>query len=114
MTTEPQLIDLMEPVLRLMQAHGFTAIDQLPGAAEVKIDAQWYLAVNGHDAEIEVTPPDCMSVSLRPYHFVVWYNGWLAGLFHPFGGSLAAGSAANEGALCAAIEKHIADLGALG
>lgn len=109
MTTEPQLIALMGPVLRLVQAHGFTAIDRLPGAAEIEIDAQWYLAVNGHDSEIEVSAPGRMPATIPPYNFAVWYNGWLAGLFHPFDGSFAAGSAANEKEFCAAIETYLKD-----
>lgn len=104
----------MEPILKLMQAHGLTAINQLPGAAEVRIDEQYHLAVNGHDVDIQVQPPEAMVTILPPYHFAVWYNGWVAGIFDPFGGSFAAGGAANEELFCAAIEKHIAELGAPG
>ena len=99
--------DVLAWVMSLFQMHGISSIKDLPGCAEVKIDDHWYIAANGHKEGITVVPGGMMEVELTPYNFAVWYNGWLAGLFDPFEGIFAAGSAANADAFCAAIKEHL-------
>lgn len=110
MRFENQLCTLLGPILDLAKAHGVANIKTLPGAWEIAINDAWYLAANGQDEEIDVSAPNGMAVTLPPYHFAVWYNGWLAGLFSPYGGEIAAGEAANEQTLIRAIRDHIARL----
>ena len=105
---EQQLCTIMEPLCELVSAHGATNIKDLPGAWECRIDDTWYVACNGHDEEITVEPEGTMGADIPPYHFAVWYNGWLAGLFHPYGGVFAAGSGANEETFTEAVRAHIA------
>ena len=44
---------------------------------------------------------------LQTYTVAVWYQGWLAGLFTPFGGVFAAGEGANEDTFLAAIDTAL-------
>lgn len=106
-----QLCPIIDPLMELTQAHKAVNIQDLPGAWECKIDDAWYVACNGHDEAISVSPPDAMAIDVPPYHFAVWYNGWLAGLFHPYGGEFAAGTAANEEAFTAAVRQSISSKG---
>ena len=75
-----------------------------------QIDDQWFIAVNGQETDAEVKPCESMTATLRPYHFGVWYNGWLAGVLNPMGGGfLAAGTEANEESFCLAVQTVIAN-----
>lgn len=107
---EPQLCTIMEPLLELVQAHEVTNIKDLPGAWECKVDDTWYVACNGHDELLSVEPPGTMGADIPPYYFAIWYNGWLAGVFHPYGGIFAAGTGANEETFTVAVQRHIAAL----
>ena len=108
------VLTILDPIMRLAQLHGVERINELSGAWEQKIDDQWYLAVNGHDGDdIEITPSGGMSCKIPPYHFCVWYNGWIAALFHPYDGTFAAGDEANEDKFIAAVEKHIQNFPAM-
>lgn len=102
-----QLCAIIVPLLELTQAHNVTNIKDLPGAWEIAVDEKWYVACNGQDEQISVEPAGTMGAKIPPYHFAVWYNGWLAGLFHPYGGVFAAGTGANEETFTAAVRKHI-------
>lgn len=104
------MVNLMEPIIELIEAHGVSGINKIPGAYEIKIDECWYLAVNGHQKEIKVKPKNLMEVMLPPFHFAVWFDGFLAGLFHPEDGVFAAGSGANEKKFIKAIKKHIKNI----
>jgi hypothetical protein len=44
---------------------------------------------------------------IQPFFCYVEYNEWPAGLFTPYDGAMAAGTAANEDALIAALEAAI-------
>jgi len=101
---------IMELLLELVQAHNIINIKDLPGAWECKIDDIWYVACNGHQEQLSVNPPNTMGADIPPYYFAVWYNGWLAGLFHPYGGIFAAGTGANEETFTWAVKAHIAAL----
>ena len=53
-----------------------------------------------------------VGVVIPPFHFAVWFHGWLAGLFDPArGGAFAAGSAANEEEFKAALRAAMAKEG---
>ena len=105
-----QLCTIMDPLLELVQAHEVRNIKDLPGAWECKIDNVWYMACNGHDETLTVIPEGMMAANVPPYHFAVWYNGWIAGIFHPYGGVFADGTGANEETFTEAVRAHIARL----
>lgn len=97
-------------IVDLAAALAVRDIKDLPGAWEYKLDETWYVAVNAHSTVHTVTPPGGMAVPVGPYEFAVWYNGWLAALFHPMaGGAFASGKGANtrtfHKAATAAIRK---------
>jgi hypothetical protein len=103
--TEQPILEIMGTIIELFWAHDMANIKDLPGAAEIKIDDKWYIAANGHDVEVEVIPKGTMGAKLPPYHFAVWYLGWIAGIFNPCGGEFIGGLAEDE--FCAAVQKHI-------
>lgn len=79
---------------------GARSIKDLPGCWEHQIDAQWWVALNGHNEPIK-----CSSgVEVPPYTMYVMYNGWPAGLISPAGGTMAAGAAANEDTFIAVVK----------
>jgi len=100
----------MNPVIELITAHNVHNIKDLPGAWECKIDARWYLACNGHNEELSVNPDGTMGADIPPYHFAVWYNGWLAGLFNSYGGWFVGNDAANEETFAEAIRAHVLEM----
>lgn len=91
-------------VVNMMERKGIHHINALPGCAEVKVDKNWTVAVNGHGSERTAEPAGCMSASVPPFECVVWYNGWYAGSFSPYEGFMAAGKGANEDAFIRACE----------
>lgn len=93
---------IMEGIIELTNADGLKTIKGM--IWERKVDDKWYVAVNGKGEVGKVTPEGSMEIDLQPYYVAVWYNGWLAGLFHPAaGGMIAAGEGANEDTLIAAL-----------
>lgn len=90
-------------------------IKKLPGPWELRIDANWRIAVNGHGHEIRVAPAECMEVTIPPFAMAVWWNGWLAGLLTPFAGTIVAhpsGQGASEDALILALQAAIESVAA--
>jgi hypothetical protein len=87
-------------IVELAIAKGAQSIRDLPGCWEMQIDAEWWVAVNGH-AE---TTPCSHGAEVAPYTAYLEYNGWPAGIVNPKGGIVAAGEAANEGTLLRALE----------
>lgn len=95
-------------IVELAGALGVQQIQQRPGCWEHQIDERWRVAVNPHKEPQDVPPrDDCMGATVPYAHAAVWFNGWLAGLFSPAGGAIAAGEGANEGALIEALESAI-------
>lgn len=90
-----------------LDAHPLNGHD---GAWVYQIDDAWRVAVNGHESAVTVPEADgCMACDeLGPFHFAVWFNGWLCGLMTPFEGVFAAGAAANEDAFIVAVDAAIA------
>lgn len=85
-----QILEVMLPVIKLMNTHRISNIKELPGLLEFDIDNEWHLTSNGHDEPIEPKPPR-EGVKIAPYSFVVWHNGFPAGTFTPFDESWVAG-----------------------
>lgn len=104
-------MSVIDTLLELAQVHKVVGINHLPGAYELQIDDTWYLAINGHETPITVDPKGCMEAEIPPWHFAVWYNGWIAGIFHPLrGGEFADGTGANLETFSAAIEAHLDEI----
>jgi hypothetical protein len=96
-------------VMELAQALGVSNINRLDGCWTHRVDDQWWVAVNGHSTEQPAVSPDGASghvpVNVPPYGCYVEFNGWGAGFFDPFGGTFAAGSAANEDTFIEAVKR---------
>ena len=84
-------------------ARGVTGINALPGCHEFAVDEHWWVAVNGHGEPVACSH----GPEVPPYSAYVEWNGWPGGIFNRAGGAFAAGSAANEDAFIAALEKAI-------
>ena len=104
---------MMEAILAFAEARGAKNLRSLPGCWVERVDEHWTIAANGHKEGRACSPADCMGgVVIPPFHFAVWFHGWLAGLFDPArGGAFAAGSAANEEEFKAALRAAIAKEG---
>lgn len=85
---------------------------ELPGKKwSGKIDDNWIIAIHANEGEtIEFEPEGTMGCSTTFGILVVWFNGWLAGLLDPYGGTIAAGETANEDTFIEAIENRIKEL----
>jgi hypothetical protein len=68
----------------------------------VEKDKRWQFAIAGREAKA-FEPPGGMEVALNPFHFAIWWNGWLAGIGTAFEGEIAAGEGANEQAFSEAL-----------
>lgn len=90
-------------IARLAKARGATPIKDK--VWEVKLDSNWWFAVNGFSVEKTVRGDSGVEQRVPAFHTFVEFNGWPAGIFNAFGGSFAAGYAANEESFCAAIRK---------
>ena len=87
----------------LAQALGVRNINELEGCWEHQINDQWWIAVNGHKAEVR-----CSKGGRVPsFECYVEFNGWPAGVIGLDGGLIAAGDEANEDALIAALQIAI-------
>lgn len=97
-----------EIFIKLTSALDVKNLNELPGAWQQKIDETWYVAINGQSTDVDVEPAGGMKITLPPYHFAVWFNGWIAGLIYPLGGGVfAAGSGANEFEFIIAVEDFL-------
>ena len=59
------------------------------------VDGAWKITINGKSEACDNIPP---------YGVLVEFNGWPAGILDPGGGVIAAGEAANEDTLIAALK----------
>lgn len=87
-------------------ALGEEPLTKHPGCWECVIDARWKIAVNGHPKAQKCSLSE---IPIEPFHCYVEYNGWPAGIFNPYGGTIAAGEAANEHTFIAALRERIAN-----
>jgi len=109
----PKITDLClayQKICELGIAMNLHPANQHPGCLEIRLDDHWQISFNGHQQ-----PMPCAhghGVKVYPFNAYARYNGLPAGLITPFGGTIAAGEAANEvtllAALDAAIAQHIA------
>jgi hypothetical protein len=95
-----QISEAMAAVMELAHRRGVTKINELPGCWEIQVDSAWWLAVNGH----RETTKCSKGTEVLPFHAYVEFNGWPAGIFNPYGGTMAAGTVANEDAFIAAVK----------
>ena len=93
------------------QSHGAKDLKNHPGCWESQVDEGWFIALNGHKDPMltsggagkgDVVHP----IPVEPYTVYVEWNGWPAGILTPFGGTLAAGEAANPETFVAALAKN--------
>lgn len=102
MSASAQVVVCFELVAEIAERLGVSGIDQMPGLWQHKIDDRWTVKVNGHGHEIGSVPP---------YHMLVEFNGWTAGLVHPLrGGIIGAGALANEDTFIEALQKRLREL----
>jgi hypothetical protein len=93
--------DMIEAVLGLHERLGAKPLNEIVGCWEVKVDARWWLACNGHKEPLVCS----RGVTVQPFTFYVEYNGWPAGVFYVDGeGQFAAGNGANVETFVAALE----------
>ena len=105
MNEDVKVSKVFSRIVDLMLVRGITNINALPGCAEIKVDEQWEISVNGHSE-----PMKCRCGSeVPPYAAFIKFNGWPAGVLTPYGGIIAAGRLANEGALLDALGAAIAE-----
>lgn len=87
-------------VMALAEAMGVQRVNELPGCWEVQVSEGWRIAVNGHRE-----PTKCSNgADVPPFHVAVDWHGFPAGIFGVQGGLIAAGDAANEASLIAALK----------
>lgn len=97
-----------QSVCTLAAVEGAAPLNAHEGCWCCKIDERWAIAVNGHDRDESI--PKGSSIfplgvaKVLPFHMYVEFNGWPAGMLHPYGGSIAAGELANLSTLAAALE----------
>ena len=97
---------MIEELLSFAERRGGQHINSLPGCWIERVDEHWVIGANGHSIPEEASPNDCMAVTVPPFHFAVWFNGFPAGLLDPaMGGVFAAGSAANPDEFEAALRR---------
>lgn len=89
----------MGAVMGYCTALGVPRIDALPGCWERQVDAQWWIAVNGHREPVACS----RGPSVPPFTCYVEFDGRPAGFVSPRGGVLAAGEAIDENTFIAAV-----------
>jgi hypothetical protein len=100
----PPVSEVMAEIAAMAAALGVTRINEMEGCWEHQIDDQWWVAVNGHQEDMECSTGG----KVPPYGMWFEYNGWPAGLVGASGGWVAAGAAANEDSLIDAIKAATA------
>lgn len=102
-----------ERFLEWLTKAGAAPLNGHDGAWLGVVDEHWAVAANGHGTPQDVQIPDVGTVSIAPFTFHVYYNGWPAGILVPalggFEGEFAAGSAANEDTFMEAIEAALSE-----
>jgi len=98
-----EMSEIFSKTCDLAIAHGHKSLNKLPGCLEMAIDECWWFALNAHIETVETTE------GTRVPEFTIYFkfNGWPAGLIGMREGCLAAGEAANEDTLIAALDSAI-------
>lgn len=98
----------LESILKLTNALGIKNLSDQNEVWSYKVDSFWTVAINPCEKARVAEPPDCMRLNIAPFEFVVWYNGFVAGIFSATGdGLFASGSGANISEFTQAIDRHI-------
>lgn len=66
---------------------------------------EWELFVNGNGYSVPIKSRDGAEIDLDPFYFAVFWNGWLAGLFSPNGGTFAASDGSNPETFRKSLER---------
>jgi hypothetical protein len=109
-TEEPQVCEVVHLIAELSFKLGEYPLTRYPEGWICRVDDNWTVAGNGMPAPVRIggEGTTLMGVTLEPYNFAVWWCGWLAGTFTPYGGGwIIAGECANEDALIAALRKRV-------
>ena len=95
-------------IAKLAEKDGVSGLSNRPGLWTRMLDDQWEIAVNGHDEILEwPQTAERMGCKIQPYCCAVAYNGWLAGIFNPYSGAIAASDGANEANFIKALEAAL-------
>lgn len=101
---DPPIADAFLLIADLAKLLDAAPLNKHSGCWEVVLDSEWRIAVNGHREEKQSSLG-----KVAAFHCVVGYNGFPAGMFHPYGGIIAGGSQANESTFIEALKKKIAE-----
>lgn len=96
-----KISEVLAEALELAQSLGATPLNKHHGCWEAQLDEHWWIAINAHRVPIKCSK-DAM---VPPFTMYIDFNGWPAGFVDPHGGTMAAGSLANEETLLAAIKE---------
>lgn len=109
MNQEPPIAVVFDLAVELSLLLGAKEINKLDGAYICKVDNLWSFAINGTDRPVAVDMGEkSMGVgALNSFNMAIFYNGWLAGLLDPRGGTICAGEAGNEDNFIKALEERI-------
>ncbi len=102
--------DVFDAIVKMCSRLGVRNISTLDGCWTYKIDDEWWVAVNGQTTpQTAISPTDIefnrQGTEVDPFTAYIEYNGWPAGIVDPYGGTFAAGDAANAETFVAACEK---------
>jgi hypothetical protein len=98
------LCEIFAKCCDLATALGHAGINKLPGCLEIEVDEHWWFAINAHKDAVHCSK----ETDVPGGHIYVMFNGWPAGILTYNDGCLAAGAAANEDTLIAALDAAIA------
>lgn len=100
MSEEIEIVEVFVEIANLCESMKIPPLNTFPNCWECKLDKHWTIVVNAHKE-----PKMWHDIEVLGFHCYVEFNGWPAGIFSPHGGSIAAGSEANEQKLIEAIQK---------
>ena len=102
---------MFEAIVQVAYALGIRDIKRFPNGWHYKLDDAWEWVVNGTKVPIDVMPQGTMGCMVPSFCAAVFYHGWLAGVFSPYGGAFAAGDGANKETFLAAVRSGLLALG---
>lgn len=80
----PPVTEAYAEVVKLAAALGVRDLPSLDGCWEHQVDAQWWIAMNGHDDPVTCSK-GCV---VQPMEICVVWHGWPAGSIGPFDGGM--------------------------
>jgi hypothetical protein len=82
--TEHEFSEAFIAVVDLTEKHGAHNLAARPGCAELQVDENWWIALNGHREPIECSK----GLEVPPFHCGVFWREWPLGFVHPYGGEM--------------------------